>query len=167
MFKENDKISLCLLNAKDIQGNIIPFSLSFPLGNKEYDIPNELVSVDVCEYHEGTVMGGASVFSIYIGEKSTIEKLFAKGTNNKIKIKNKLEIPTVDSPICYQEKDGVKTVFSVLKSQDVVVNDQNQLSQILEVLSNEYATICGAVNRIKGLSKDNDSGKNKQLVKQK
>jgi len=167
MFRENDKINLSLLNAKDIKGNIIPFSLPLPLDNKEYDIPNELVSVDVCEYHEGTVIGGASVFSIYIGQKSTIERLFAKGSNNKIKIKNKLEIPTVDTPICYQENDGVKTVFAVLKSQDIVVSDQNQLLQILEVISNEYATICGAVDRIKGLSKETDNVKNKQLVKQK
>ena len=58
MFNINDKLTLSLINAKDICGNGIPFQLKLPLCGEEFALPENLSSIDVFEYHEGLMTGG-------------------------------------------------------------------------------------------------------------
>ena len=46
MFKSNDKLTLSLINATDIEGKYIPFSLKLPLEDKQYELPKNITSID-------------------------------------------------------------------------------------------------------------------------
>ena len=50
MFKNNDRLTLSLINARDINGNILPLSLTLPLKDNEFHIPEEVVAIDIFEY---------------------------------------------------------------------------------------------------------------------
>jgi len=153
MFRNNDKLTLSLVNARDIDGNIIPFSLKLPLNNKEYKLPKELASIDVFEYHEGLLTGGDIVFSIYVGEITTIEKLIPGIQNKTVKISKNLGISSITNPICFQNISEQKVVFATLNEQDIVVENQQQLAIIIEQLSNNYTVLCDSVTKIRTLSK--------------
>lgn len=152
MLRKKDKLSLSLINARDIDGNIIPFSLQLPQNNNEYKFPEELASIDVFEYQEGLLIGGAIAFSIYIGEGTTLEKLIPDMKKYKVKIPKHLKISSVTSPICARNISGKKIVFAALNEQDYVVENLQQLAMTIEQLSNDYTVLCNSVTKIHTLS---------------
>lgn len=152
MFGNNDKLSLVLINARNINGDILPFQLRLPL-NKKCILPEELVSMDAFEYHEGLVNGGNIAFSIYIGEVTTIMKLYHEIDKNDIKVIDNIEITSVDLPICIQKISGKKVVYAILNEQDIVVESQEKLIEVIEQISDNFNTINNSVTKIRMLSK--------------
>lgn len=153
MFKTNDKITLTIVNARDINDKVLPFSLKIPLEDMEYSIPEETVSVDVFEYQEGSVNQGFIAFHIYVGKISTINELIAESNGMEIKIKSDLDISAIESDVCYQNVEGQKYVFATLDEQDVVVQDHEQLRNIIGKLSDEYDSLFSLISKVKLLSK--------------
>ena len=153
MFGNNDKITLTLINAKNIDGEILPLQLSLPLTDDNYTIPDDLVSIDVFEYHEGLVNGGNTVFSIYIGEVTTINNLIKSNTMLDVKIAKNIVITSIDSPICIQDRLDIKVVFTNIKENDVVVNNKEELIFVIQNLSNNISVIKKSLTNIKKLSK--------------
>ena len=153
MFGNNDKLSLALINARDINGNIIPFSLKLPLNSGEYILPKELASIDVFEYHDGLVNGGTIVFSVCIGEITTIKNLSHEIEKNNVEIQKNIQIASIDSPICIQNISGKQIVFTTINEQDIVVENQEQLIFVIEQLSHNFNIINDSVKKIRMLSK--------------
>lgn len=152
MFSKNDKLTLTLINAKDINGNILPFNLKLPLNNKKCILPEDLVSIDVFEYQEGLVNEGNIAFSIYLGELTTTKNLIEKNNNIKIKVKKDLNISSLDSPICIQKLSNEIIVFAKTKEEDIVVKNQKQLNTVIKELSDNFNIINNSVTKIRKLS---------------
>lgn len=152
MFGQNDKLTLTLINARDIDGNILPFQLKLPLSN-EYSLPKGIVSLDVFEYHEGLVNGGNIVFSIYIGKITTINNLVNTNAMSNVKISKNIEIPSTDCSLCIQNISGKTIVFTTVNEQDIVVENKEELIYVIEQLSNNLNEIKNSVSKIHTLSK--------------
>lgn len=155
MFGNNDKLTLTLINAKNIKGEILSFKLSLPLINNNYDIPEDLASIDVFEYHEGLINGGNIVFSIYVGETTTINKLITRNAIANLKTARNIVIPSVDSPICIQDRLDKKVVFANINENDIVVNNKEELISVIQNISGNLIIIKNSVLKIRTLSNKN------------
>lgn len=151
MFGNNDKLTLTLINARDINGNILPFQLKLPLGN-DYTLPEGISSLDVFEYHEGLINGGNIAFSIYIGEITTINNLVSSKLSN-VKIAKNIEIPSVDSLLCFQHLSGKQIIFATVNEQDIIVENKEKLMEVIEQLSDNFNIINNSLIKIKSLTK--------------
>ena len=112
MFGYADKVTLTLINGADNNGCPVPFTLKLPVEDESFELPKNLASVDVFEYQEGTTNNGIIVFSIFVGEKATIDELIDIKDGLKIELRREIEIPGVDYPICYQVVDGKNVILS-------------------------------------------------------
>lgn len=155
MFGSYDKITLSLVNAADIDGKLLPFSLTLPV-DEEVTIPSELASVDVFEYQEGFISGGEIAFSIYVGEKSTIDEIVDMKDGIRMKLRDEIEIPSVDTPVCYQIVDKSKKIYATLEENDVVVKDHDELREAIAELSSNYRAFTAATQKIKQFRNTNN-----------
>ena len=149
MFGNNDKITLTLINAKNIAGEILPFQLSLPLTDDNYTIPDDLVFINVFEYREGLVNGGNIIFSIYIGEVTSINNLIKSNTMSDVRISKNIVITSIDSPICIKDRLDKKIIFSNINENDIVVNNKEELISVINNLSNNLNIIKNSVLKIK------------------
>ena len=154
MFGQNDKLTLTFINARDINGNILPFEVKLLLSN-EYTLPDNIASLDVFECHEGLVNGGSIVFSIYIGQITSINNLVNTNAISNVKIAKNIEISSVDSPVCIQTVQGKQIIFATLNKQDIVVENKEKLIEVIEQLSDNFKSINNSVEKIHRLSKKN------------
>ena len=152
MFGQNDKLTLTFINARDINGNLLPFEVKLPLSN-EYTLPDNIASLDVFEYHEGLVNGGSIVFSIYIGQITSINNLVNRNAMSNVKINKNIEISSIDSPVCIQTVQGKQIIFATLKEQDIVVENKEKMIEVIEQLSDNFNVINNSINKIRILSK--------------
>lgn len=150
MLRFGDKLNLSLVNARDIEGNVFSFSTSFLEDVSKIEFPKNLAAIDVCEYQEGLLTGGAVIFSIYIGERGSIEDLMLE--INNIVFGNNVEVPSIKSPICFQNIAGKRVVFAKLNQQDIVVKNIEQLKEVLDKLSTEFSLLCKSVKRLQTLA---------------
>lgn len=155
MFGSYDRMTLSLVNAADTDGKLIPFSLTFPVSG-EMVIPSEVASVDVFEYQEGFIAGGEIVFSIYVGEKATIDEMIDMKDGIGMHLRDEIEIPSVDTPVCYQVVDNKKKIYAVLEDNDVVVKDHDELKDAISRLSSNYSEFSKSAEKIKQFSKNNN-----------
>ena len=156
MFRNTDKITLTLLNARDINGYIIPFHLKLPLTTEEITIPKDLVSIEVHEYCEGPTIYDTVPYKICIGSTTTLNKLLPDFNENpikKAKINHHLEIKSIENTIlCYLEIDGIKRIYTTINNQDIVVHNQEELIHLIKILSNEFNNLRNTISNIKKLS---------------
>lgn len=156
MFGMYDKMTLSLINAADINGKLLPFSKTLPVVG-EIEIPEELSSVDVFEYQEGFISGGEIVFSIYVGEKSTIDEMVDAKDGINMQLREEIEIPSVDTPVCYRIVDGKKKIYATLEDNDVVVKDHEELKSVIKSLSGHYEEFNRSVQKIKTFNNTSNS----------
>lgn len=156
MFGIYDKMTLSLINAADMDGNLLPFSKSLPI-LEDIEIPEELSVVDVFEYQEGFISGGEIVFSIYVGEKSTIDEMVDAKDGIGMQLREKIEIPSVDTPVCYRIVNGKKKIYATLEDNDVVVKDHDALKDVIKSLSESYSEFNRSAEKIKTFSKTMNS----------
>ena len=149
MFGFSDKVNLTLINGANNDGVSIPFTLKLPVEDVDFEIPEDLASVDVFEYQEGTVNNGVIVFSIFVGEKSTIDEMINSKDGGKLELRRKIEIPGVNFPICYQVVDGKRKIFANVEDNDLVVSSHDALRTAILKLSNNYNEFCSSVQKIK------------------
>ena len=148
MFGYGDRITLSLVNGTDINGKIVPFNLSLPV-DSDYEIPEELSVVDVFEYQEGSSTNGLIVFSIYVGNKKTIGELADIKDGKHIKLRDEIEIPSIDSDICYQTIGDNRVVYAVVEENDLVVESHEKLRDAISKLSEDFNTFNKSVQKIK------------------
>lgn len=148
MFGYGDRITLSLVNGTDINGKIVPFNLSLPV-DSDYEIPEELSVVDVFEYQEGSSTNGLIVFSIYVGNKKTIGELADINDGKHIKLRDEIEIPSIDSDICYQTIGDNRVVYAVVEENDLVVESHEKLRDSISKLSEDFNTFNKSVQKIK------------------
>lgn len=154
MFGLYDHITLSLVNAVDINGKILDFSLTLPV-DEEISLPRELTAVDLFEYQEGFMSGGKIVFSIYVGKKSTIDNMVDMNDGIGMKLRDEIEIPSVETPICYQVINGKKFIYAVLDDNDVVVESHDELKEVISSLSSDYKSFSESVQKIKKFNERN------------
>lgn len=153
MFGYGDKVTLSLVNGTDVNGKIIPFNLSLP-ANDDYEIPEDLSVIDVFEYQEGSSTNGLIVFSIYIGNKTTIRELVDIKDGKHIKLRDEIEIPSIDTDICYQTVGDNRVVFAVLDETDLVVGSHEELRDAIGKLSEDFNVFNKSVQKIKHFGKN-------------
>ena len=153
MFGYGDRITLSLVNGTDINGKIVPFNLSLPV-DSDYEIPEELSVVDVFEYQEGSSTNGLIVFSIYVGNKKTIGELADINDGKHIKLREQIEIPSIDSDICYQTIGDNRFVYAVVEDNDLVVNSHEELRDAISKLSEDFNNFNKSVQKIKCFGKN-------------
>lgn len=149
MFGFSDKVTLTLINGANNDGVSIPFTLKLPVEDVDFEIPEDLASVDVFEYQEGTVNNGVIVFSIFVGEKSTIDEMINTKDGGKLELRREIEIPGVNFPICYQVVDGKRKIFANVEDNDLVVSNHDALRTAILKLSNNYNEFCSSVQKVK------------------
>ena len=149
MFGFSDKVTLTLINGANNDGVSIPFTLKLPVEDVGFEIPEDLASVDVFEYQEGTVNNGVIVFSIFVGEKSTIDEMINSKDGGKLELRREIEIPGVNFPICYQVVDGKRKIFANVEDNDLVVSNHDALRTAILKLSNNYNEFCSSVQKVK------------------
>ena len=148
MFGYGDRITLSLVNGTDINGKIVPFNLNLPVDG-DYEIPEELSVVDVFEYQEGSSTNGLIVFSIYVGNKKTIGELADINDGKHIKLRDEIEIPSIDSDICYQTIGDNRVVYAVVEENDLVVESHEKLRDAISKLSEDFNAFNKSVQKIK------------------
>lgn len=149
MFGFSDRVTLTLINGADNDGCPVPFTLKLPIEDESFEIPEDLASIDVFEYQEGASNGGIIVFSIFVGEKATIDELIDVKDGLKLDLRREIEIPGVDSPICYQIIDGKRKIFANVEDNDLVVGNHDELRTAILKLSNSYNEFCSSVQKVK------------------
>lgn len=156
MFKNNDKLTLTVINAKNIDGNILPLHIKLPTDINQIKLPDSLVSIDIFEYQEEDYIKGTNLFSIYIGDISTTEELLEEIENKKVKFKI---IPkNTKQPVCFQTTSEIKIIYAILNHQDIVVKNLTELKILLQTISNELSNIQKHVTNIKKLSLNKNRG---------
>ena len=153
MFGYGDRITLSLVNGADINGKAVPFNLKLPAA-EGYEIPEDLSVVDVFEYQEGSSTNGLIVFSIYVGNKKTIGELADINDGKHIKLRDEIEIPSIDSDICYQTIGDNRFVYAVVEDNDLVVNGHEELRDAISKLSEEFNNFNKSVQKIKCFGKN-------------
>ena len=149
MFASNDKIVLSLVNIKNFKNVYLDCSYTLPEEIPK-DILNNIGSIDVFEYHEGVINNGFIAFSIYVGEKGTLDELIT--SNKKILIKDNIKIEDLNKPILYRIKDNKIIIMNELKDNDIVVNNQEELKQIITKLSTEFTNLKNTIKRIRTIN---------------
>lgn len=153
MFGYGDRITLSLVNGADINGKAVPFNLRLPAA-EDYQIPEDLSVVDVFEYQEGSSTNGLIVFSIYVGNKKTIGELADINDGKHIKLREQIEIPSIDSDICYQTIGDNRFVYAVVEDNDLVVNSHEELRDAISKLSEDFNNFNKSVQKIKCFGKN-------------
>ena len=148
MFANNDKIVLSLVNIKNFNNAYLDCSYTLPA-----EIPDEILdnigSIDVFEYHEGTINNGFIAFSIYVGEKSTLKELI---TYNKKIVINNNKIEDLNKPIIYRIIDDKIIIINKLRENDIVVHNKEELQKVINILSIELQKLKTSINRIRSLN---------------
>lgn len=152
MFGPYDKVTLSLINAATTDGSLLPFSITLPVA-EDIEFPEELSSIDVFEYQEGFISGGEIAFTIYVGHKSTIDEMVDMNDGIKMHLRDEIEIPSVDTPVCYQIVDGRKLVYAVMDENDLAVEDHEGLKEAIKQLSADYKEFNQSVDKIKTFGK--------------
>ena len=89
-------------------------------------------------------------FSIYVGEKSSLNDLIT--SNKKIAIKNNAKIENLDNPLLYRIINNKIIILRELNSNDIVVQNKEELQQVLKNLSLEFQNIKDTIQRIRKLN---------------
>ncbi len=149
MFASNDKIVLSLVNIKSFNNIYLDCSYTLPAEIPE-NILNNIGSIDVFEYHEGTINNGFVAFSIYVGEKSTLDELIT--SNKKILINDNTKIEDLNKPILYRIKDHKIIIMNELRENDIVVHNKEELQEIIKIISIESQKIKDSIKRVRTLN---------------
>ena len=156
MFKNNDKLTISLINAKDIEDNILPFNLTLPFSEEiDFNVLKDVVSIDAFENQQIDVnmeYPARKVFSIYIGNCSNISNLYDPFNDLAKYIKAGVNISSITSPVCYVRKDDTQIIFASLEPGDILVNNLEELQIIIEKLNNSVKKITTEIANVKTLS---------------
>ena len=148
MFGQNDKVTLTLINLRDIMGNVLPYFFKLPL---EGDLPKNVVAMDVFEYQEGINNGAKKVFSIYVGEKMTLKQLVLKADSFEAVVPENIELQP-DSLLLVQNIMDRKVASAIINKNDIVVENREQLIMVVEEISDKFNDINKALSMVRNLS---------------
>lgn len=148
MFGQNDKVTLTLINLRDIMGNVLPYSFKLPL---EGDLPENVVAMDVFLYQEGINNGAKKVFSIYVGEKMTLKELVLKAKSFEVVVSENNELQP-DSLLLVQNIMDRKVASAIINENDIVVENREQLIMVVEEISDKFNDINKSLSIVRNLS---------------
>ena len=148
MFGQNDKVTLTLINLRDIMGNVLPYSFKLPL---EGDLPENVVAMDVFLYQEGINNGAKKAFSIYVGEKMTLKELVFKAKNFEVVVSENNELQP-GSLLLVQNIMDRKVASAIINENDIVVENREQLIMVVEEISDKFNDINKSLSMIRNLS---------------
>ena len=148
MFGQNDKVTLTLINLRDIMGNVLPYSFKLPL---EGDLPENVVAMDVFLYQEGINNGAKKAFSIYVGEKMTLKELVFKTKSFEVVVSENNELQP-GSLLLVQNIMDRKVASAIINENDIVVENREQLIMAVEEISDKFNDINKSLSMIRNLS---------------
>ena len=148
MFGQNDKVTLTLINLRDIMGNVLPYSFKLPL---EGDLPENVVAMDVFLYQEGINNGAKKAFSIYVGEKMTLKELVFKTKSFEVVVSENNELQP-GSLLLVQNIMDRKVALAIINENDIVVENREQLIMVVEEISDKFNDINKSLSMIRNLS---------------
>ncbi len=148
MFGQNDKVTLTLINLRDIMGNVLPYSFKLPL---EGDLPENVVAMDVFLYQEGINNGAKKAFSIYVGEKMTLKELVFKTKSFEVVVSENNELQP-GSLLLVQNIMDRKVASAIINENDIVVENREQLIMVVEEISDKFNDINKSLSIVRNLS---------------
>ena len=151
MFGYNDKITLTATNAINKEGKIIPYSLSFPIGESDFVVPNDIRQISIMEYHEGYETYITESFKIYIGRIISLENLCSASQTNKVQFVNNLlsKANSLGEQVCCYENDGKNMIaYAIVRKSDFVVENTEQLKECLLYISENFKNIKESISNI-------------------
>ena len=151
MFGFYDKLTLTACNARDIKGNMLGYIASFPISLKDLEIPDNIVSMNICESIQAVGSpANMNSFKIYIGKKALMSEIFKF---EHVVIDDFISLEDSTSEYCYQIHNGVCHVFAEVCDGDIVVDNIDEFKQALLDISYNFRTIQNSADSIKTYSK--------------
>ena len=92
-----------------------------------------------------------------VSEDLTIDEMVDAKDGIKMQLREEIEIPSVDTPVCYRIVDGKKKIYATLEDNDVVVKDHDELKSVIKSLSGHYEEFNRSVQKIKTFNKTSNS----------
>ena len=151
MFGCYDEVNLVLLNAVNKDMEVVDFILKFPIEEKDFVIPSDIVYMDVMEAHVISGQYSFGSFRIHVGKTATFEGLL----RDKFCINKQVfdELDSCDDEICYYDEDDKHIVFAKVNEVDIVVKDIDELRMVLLSISDSFKNIKDSTAQIKGLAR--------------
>lgn len=158
MFKENDKLTLIITQAKNELGQTLPFACALPY-ERELKLPDDVKSISVFECHEGSIKKSSLLFTMYIGNKIGLDSLFKNFDNihfnltlaNFANINSKTPIEV----LYHIDDKGNVIVDNLLKKDDLVFNSIMDMENAIYELSSYAEQLNMVTNQIKLFRKPN------------
>lgn len=156
MFND-ERVMLKAVNAVNKKGKLLDFNLEFPIKDENFIIPEDIVLLDLFEYHE-TNEGKycKKLFKICVGKINTWE-YFCINEPDKINVTDEVinSLGKGNNKVCYFDKsDGKHFIFTKVNPEDVVVNNTKELKEILIYISNNSKNTNESISNIKNISND-------------
>ena len=159
MLRQNDKITLTIVNAINKNGEFAEFSGPNYVSSKEkWRFESDTIQVSVVEYQEGPVINMTKSFNIYVGKYKTFEDLFdpivPELTGNVLLMPGLIkDIEQVSDLVAYYEDElGRKVVFAKVRPGDIVVDNIPELIFVIEYIMKQFRIAKQAIGRIQKLS---------------
>ena len=167
MFRQEDKITLTCADTINRSGKILDFYIKFPI-EKEIDIPQDILKMNVYEYCNGYESYICKVFKICVGKISKFSEI-CNLNSSKIKIEPNIlkGLDSTDDLVCYYiDEEGKYNIYDKVNNGDIVVENIEKLKKVLIKISDSFKNIKESVSTIKELGiVTEDKNKVKQLQK--
>lgn len=157
MFRYDDKVILTSGNIINKEGKIIDYNISFPIKDNDLIIPNDILIMDIFEYHDCFKPYGYVAFKICVGKITSIKEICNSNKKN-ISFTNKISghIESVDDKLCYfDDATGNHIVFAKINNGDIVVESIEELKDVLNRISNNFENIENSILKIKNYNEEN------------
>ena len=162
MFNKNDVLNFVVGNAKDIEGNHVDFQLRLPLEKPIVEFPENAAQVGFYEYHQDNNTWD-NPFNIFIGKKALMQDLckdiIVKGKKSSLNSK----VVKYDEPfaevVYLEDASGTIHIYNKVSGDDIIVETQEQLTQVIEFISDEIKQIGNHISHIRTLKLVGDSHK--------
>ena len=152
MLGVNDKVTLCAVDFIDKEGEIVHFSLDFPI-KENFSLQGDIIGLSIYEMHQGKHTYGNVVFHIYVGDVVPFKKIAEGMSNKRNRVNINCHIDSLDDNVCYFEDDGKTVIFAKVNDNDIVVNNLSELENVLMQISNNFENIENSIDNIKNINK--------------
>lgn len=145
MFGYDDKLLLSCKNFIDKKGNMIDTTIKFPFEGDDFNLPEDVVCLDIVEVHLGAGANyAAKSYKICVGKKA----LFKQLNTIPFTIYGKNEMINANDIVCYfyDEESSKNIIIGKFYPGDIVVENVNDLKRVLIRTSNNFRVIEDFIN---------------------
>ena len=149
MFSEKDVSTLTITGIIDKKGEILPISFKMPLVNENIDIPSNVLTAELSEFHlENDKVTVYSSSKICIGKIYSSKELVKEDFYARSSLKN-IFVDLDTKVIAYKNSENKVIAYKVLDENDIVVENLEEFKNTIINISREYSKVTEGISRIK------------------